>query len=202
MKLIGSTTSPFVRKIRVLLLEKNIPFDLVKDSPWEPGNHVADFNPLGKVPAFVSDEGEVLFDSPVIAEFVDSLNQSPAFVPSEARAARQVRQAEALADGICDAGIAIFLEGRRPEDKQWPDWVARQTQKIERGCDALEAQLAGRDWLCSETMSLADISAAVALDWFDFRLPHLAWRKGRPQLAAMVDSLLARPSFVASVPVV
>ena len=191
-----------MRKIRVILAEKNLPYELLKESPWEAGNHVADYNPLVKVPALMSDTGEVFFHSPVIADYVDSLSPSPAFLPNDRQAAIRVRQLEALADGVCDAGIAIFLEGRRPAEKQWTDWVARQEDKVRRGCDALERAITGHAYLAGEQMSVADVSAACTLAWLDFRLAHLAWREARPNLTAHIEKLLARPSFQATVPMV
>lgn len=202
MKLVGSLTSPYVRKIRVALLEKALPFDFVNDPPWEPGTRVADYNPLGKVPALVTDEGEVFFDSPVVAAYIETLDAAPALLPAPTLEAIRVRQLEALADGITDAGVVWLLETRRSADKQDAGTIARQRGKIERGLDVLEARLAGREWLHGENLSLADIAAGCCLLWLDFRLPQFDWRSGRPVLSAYAARLAQRPSFAQTVPVV
>lgn len=201
MKLIASLTSPYVRKISILLLEKNIPFEFVNDPPWEAGTHISDFNPLGKVPALVTDANEVFFDSPVIADYLDILSPAAPALPADAMAALHIKQLEALADGITDAGVACLLETRRPADKQELSVIARQRSKVERGLDALEKQLAGRPFLHGAAFSRADIAVGCCLLWLDFRLTDLDWRSTRPGIAAYASTLAARPSFTQTVPV-
>lgn len=201
MKLIGSLTSPYVRKIRILLLEKQLDFEFVNDSPWEAGTHVPDFNPLGKVPALVSDAGEVFFDSPVIGDYIETLGEHSPQMPQNALEAVRVHQFEALADGIADAGVAWLWESRRPADKQDPAVITRQRDKVERGLNFLEKHLETAEWLYGNAFSRADIAAACALLWLDFRLPSCAWREGHPALTAYVERLGQRPGFVATIPV-
>lgn len=201
MKLIGSLTSPYVRKIRVLLLEKGIPFEFVNDPPWEPGNHVADFNPLGKVPALVTDEGEVFFDSPILADYLETLGVYAPELPTDALEALRVKQLEALADGITDAAVVWLLETRRPAEKQDAGTIERQRGKVERGLDALEKQLGSQAYLYGEAFSRADIAAASGLAWISFRFPAYDWRSTRPALAAHLARQLARPSFEQTIPV-
>ncbi len=110
MKLIGSYTSPFVRKISVILLEKRIPFEFVNESPYSESNGVARYNPLGKVPALVTDDGECWFDSPVIAQYLELLGVAPPMIPADPRAALRMRQLEALADGVMEAAQALVRE--------------------------------------------------------------------------------------------
>ena len=157
------------------------------------------YNPLGKVPALVADDGEVWFDSPVIAEYLDTL-AGPALLPADRLAALPVRQAEALADGITDAAVAAFLEGMRPAERQDPASIERQLGKIHRGLAALEQRLAQRKGLGGAALTIADIAAGCTLGYLDFRFAHLGWRAAHPQLAAWADGLLARPSFTASAP--
>lgn len=201
MKLIGSLTSPYVRKIRVVLLEKQLPCEFVIDPPWEPGTRVADYNPLGKVPALVTDEEEVFFDSPVVAAYLETLGAAPALLPAAALESIRVRQLEALADGITDAGVAWLLETRRPPEKQDDGTIARQRAKVERGLDVLARRLAGKDWLYGDSLSLADVATGVCLLWLDFRLPQFDWRSSRPVLDAYARRLAQRPSFAQTVPV-
>lgn len=126
MKLIGSYTSPYVRKISVMLLEKGIPFDFINDVPHEPGCKITQFNPLGKVPALVTDDGEVFYDSPIIVQFIELMNVAPTLLPWQPLEALRVKQIEALADGVTDAAVALVLEGRRDPDKRNEAWVLRQ----------------------------------------------------------------------------
>ena len=199
MKLVASLTSPYARKIRVALAEKNLPFELEVDIPWLADTRVPSYNPLGKVPALVADDGELWFDSPVIAEYLDTL-AGPLLLPADRAAALPVRQAEALADGITDAAVAAFLEGMRPAERQDPASIERQLGKIHRGLAALEQRLAQRKGLGGAALTIADIAAGCTLGYLDFRFAHLGWRAAHPQLAAWADGLLARPSFTASAP--
>ena len=142
MKLIGSYTSPFVRKISILLLEKGITFEFVNELPYNADSGVARYNPLGKVPALVTDKGEYWFDSPIIAEYIELLDIAPAMLPREPLAALKVRQLEALADGIMDAGLVSVREQARPAAQQSETELLRQREKITRSLDVLEGYLA------------------------------------------------------------
>ena len=199
MKLVASLTSPYARKIRVALAEKNLPFELEVDIPWLADTRVPSYNPLGKVPALVADDGELWFDSPVIAEYLDTL-AGPLLLPADRAAALPVRQAEALADGITDAAVAAFLEGMRPAERQDPAAIERQLGKISRGLTALEARVAQRKGCAGEALSIADIAIGCTLGYLDLRFAHLGWRASHPQLAAWAAGLLARPSFTTTAP--
>lgn len=199
MKLVASLTSPYARKIRVALAEKSLPFELEVDIPWLADTRVPSYNPLGKVPALVADDGELWFDSPVIAEYLDTL-AGPLLLPADRAAALPVRQAEALADGITDAAVAAFLEGMRPAERQDPAAIERQLGKISRGLAALEQRVAQRKGCAGEALSIADIAIGCTLGYLDFRFAHLGWRAAHPQLAAWAAGLLARPSFTATAP--
>lgn len=199
MKLVASLTSPYARKIRVALAEKSLPFELEVDIPWLADTRVPSYNPLGKVPALVADDGELWFDSPVIAEYLDTL-AGPLLLPADRVAALPVRQAEALADGITDAAVAAFLEGMRPAERQDPAAIERQLGKIGRGLTALEARVAQRKGCAGEALSIADIAIGCTLGYLDLRFAHLGWRASHPQLAAWAAGLLARPSFTTTAP--
>ncbi len=195
MKLIGSYTSPFVRKIRVMLLEKGIPFSLLEDIPWNQDSKAPQYNPLGKVPILIDEQGKTWFDSPVIAEYIEALHAKHMLIPPGKIGAVEVRQLEALADGIVEAGIAIFLERKREIEMQNPDWVTRQHEKIKRGIAALENILGDNNWLHADNFSLADISVGVVLEWLNFRLGDLGWQNDAPKLAVYLERLKGRPSF-------
>lgn len=168
MKLIGSYTSPFVRKISILLLEKGITFEFVNELPYNADSGVARYNPLGKVPALVTDEGEYWFDSPIIAEYIELLDIAPAMLPREPLAALKVRQLEALADGIMDAGLVSVREQARPAAQQSETELLRQREKITRSLDMLEGYLADGT-LKTDTVNLATIAIACAVGYLNFR---------------------------------
>lgn len=200
MQLISSLTTPFGRKIRVILAEKGLGHAFVNDSPWEAGNHVADYNPLGKVPALEADTGEVYFDSSIIAEYIETLGAAPFLLPADRLEAVRVKQLEALADGTLDAAVLVLLESRRPVEQQSESWKLRQWTKVEQGLAALERVAHGRTWLYGETMTLADIAAAALVGWLGFRFAQFDLAGKYPALAAWAAPVLARPSFVNSAP--
>lgn len=195
MQLIASLTSPFARKIRILLLEKSIPCELVVDIPWNADTQVPHYNPLGKVPVLVSDAGQPIYDSPVIAEYLDTVVSEPLFLPDDRRRAIDVKLGEALADGIVDAAVAIFVERKRPPERQDGEWIDRQQGKIEHGLTALVKQLCGGRYLVDGQLTLADIAAGCALGYLDFRFPDIDWRGEHPELLAYAEALFQRPSF-------
>ncbi|MGZ5035339.1 MAG: glutathione S-transferase N-terminal domain-containing protein [Usitatibacter sp.] len=193
MKLVGSKTSPYVRKIRVLLAEKQIAFDLVEDNVWSPQTTVARYNPLCKVPALVMDEGDSLYDSRVIAEYVDSL-PGVKFIPAPVNERIRVRRDEALGDGIADAGILVFLERKRDPARQDPAWIARQSEKVRSGIAALSKAIAATPSAGARRMTLGDIACGCALFWLEFRLPEFRWRDD-PVLRQWAENLESRASF-------
>ncbi|MBL8460363.1 MAG: glutathione S-transferase [Zoogloea sp.] len=199
MKLVVSLTSPYARKIRIALAEKGLPFTLEVDIPWLPDTSVPSYNPLGKVPALVSDDGEVWYDSPVIALYLETLGGVP-LMPAERVACLPVRQTEALADGISDAAVAVFLESRRPPEQQDAASIERQLTKIHRGLAALEERLVQRKGFGGSTINIGDIAVGCTLGYLDFRFAHLHWRSTHATLAAWAADLMARPSFVDTTP--
>ena len=146
MRLICSLTSPYARKIRVVLAEKALPFELVEDIPWNEATRVPEFNPLGKVPALVADDDSVWFDSPVIAEYLDVMHPEPPLLPADRRAALPVHQSEALADGIIDASVLAFLERSRPQETRSQAQIDRQRldRNTRAGCPGADAVARGR----------------------------------------------------------
>ncbi len=200
MKLFASLTSPYARKIRILLAEKALPFELVVDSPWEANTRIPALNPLGKVPVLITDQGEAFFDSPVIAGYLETLGAAPAMLPADPLEAVRVRQSEALADGITDAAVAALLESRRPDGQKSEAEIARQKDKIERALAELEKRAAGRTWLHGEAPGLGDVAAGVALAYLDLRHPDIDWRARHAALAGLAERRFARPSFIDTKP--
>ena len=200
MKLIGSYTSPFVRKVRIVLAEKKMDYEFVIDSPWLAGTNVPGINPLGKIPVLMIDEDTPLFDSRVIVEHIDNVTPNNKLFPAPNRERTEVKRWEALADGVCDAAAAIVLERKRPKNEQSASWVERQHEKVTRGLDFMEAQLGEKVFCMGTHFSLADIAVGVALGYLDFRFADLAWRDTYPQLARLNDKLLQRTSFQDTLP--
>ncbi|MCE1399191.1 glutathione S-transferase [Enterobacter cloacae] len=199
MKLIGSYTSPFVRKISILLLEKGITFEFVNEQPYHEENGVAQYNPLGKVPALVTDEGETWFDSPIIAEYIELLGVAPAMLPREPKAALMTKQIEALADGIMDAALASVREQARPAAQQSETELLRQREKISRSLDRCE-QLIQEGALKTDTLNLATIAIACAIGYLNFRRVSPGWCVDRPQLVKLAETLFQRESFARTEP--
>ncbi|NDU85153.1 MAG: glutathione S-transferase [Ferrovum sp.] len=200
MKLLGSVTSPFVRKVRVVLLEKHIDFEFITDAMVGAAPLIEQHNPLGKIPALVLDDGLTLFDSQVITEYLDAVNPVGHLLPDTPRERAVVKRWEAMADGILDAGVAIVLEKRRPENEQSPTWMLRQRGKMERGLALMSRELGTRSWCTADTMNLSDLATGCVLFWLDFRFPDLPWRQEFPNLEILAQKLAQRKSFKETLP--
>ena len=147
MKLLGTFNSPYVRKVRLVLLEKNIPHQFLVDAPREPGSQVARVNPLGRIPALILDDETCVFDSPVIAEYADTLNDTPVLIPrADALARMRIKRWEALADGIIDSAVLVRTERIRPAEKQEADNIVRPNDAITRALAFVSDQLGQREW--------------------------------------------------------
>ena len=201
MKLIGSHASPFVRKARIVLAEKKIDYQFVLEDVWSPGTSIHTFNPIGKVPCLVMEDGEAVFDSRVICEYVDTLSPVGKLIPQSGRERVEVRCWEALADGVLDAAVLIRLESTQRDAAGRSDaWVARQQRKIDEGVSAISRGLAGNPWCANNHYSLADIAVGCALGYLDFRMPELNWREKFPNLEKHYAKLSQRQSFVDTIP--
>jgi len=200
MKLIGSLTSPYARKARIVLAEKKIEYDFELDSPWTPDSKVANTNPLGKIPVLVLDDDTVLFDSRVIVEYLDNVAPNNKLMPAPNRERTEVKRWEALSDGVCDAAVQIFLERKRPAGQQSAEWIARQEDKIARSLEFMSEQLGDNASCMGTHFSLADITVGCALGYLTFRFPDIAWRENHPNLERLYEKLLLRPTFAETVP--
>ncbi|SEA70288.1 glutathione S-transferase C-terminal domain-containing protein [Paraburkholderia sartisoli] len=201
MKLIGSFASPFVRKARIVLAEKKIDYQLVLENVWAPETTIHTFNPLGKVPCLVMDDGEAVFDSRVICEYVDTLSPVGKLIPQPGRERIEVRCWEALADGMLDAAVLIRVEStQRAEEHRSEAWIARQRHKIDDGLAAMSRGLGSKTWCTGNHYTLADIAVGCALGYLDFRLPELNWRDPYPDLDRHFQKLSLRQSFIDTVP--
>lgn len=200
MKLLGSVTSPFVRKVRVVLIEKHIDFELVGDAMTGETPLIEKHNPLGKIPALVLDDGLTLFDSQVITEYLDAISPVGHLIPDNPRERAVVKRWEAMADGILDAGVAIVLEKRRPETEQSPAWMERQRGKMERGLAQMSKELGTRAWCTADALNLSDLATGSLLFWLDFRFPEWLWRQQYPNLNALANKFGQQKSFKETLP--
>ena len=200
MKLYASLTSPYGRKARVMLAEKRIDYELVQTDVWDPNSELLNFNPLGKVPCLVLDDGTALYDSPVIMEYLDSVTPVGHLIPETTRPRIQVKRWEALADGVLEAAVTIVLEKKRVPQLQSTDWIARQSGKIERGLKIMSQDLGESTWCTGHSFNLADLVVGCALFYLDFRFSEVNWRKNHPNLGQLTDKLAKRNSFKNTVP--
>lgn len=202
MKLIGAYTSPYVRKVRIVMAEKKLDFELVLEDVWK-SDDILRANPLGKIPCLVMEGGEAVFDSRVIVEYLDTLSPVGKLIPSSGRERAEVRTWEALADGLLDASILARLEATWPgrtQAQRSQAWIDRQLSRVDSALDAMARGLGDRSWCSGSHFSLADVSVGCALGYLDFRFPQIAWRARHNNLARLFDKLSARPSFSETAP--
>ena len=196
MKLIGSVTSPYVRKVRIVMAEKRLDYELVLEDVWSPDTRIQQFNPLGKVPCLVMEDGGAMFDSRVIVEYLDTLTPVCKLIPPNGRERAEVKCWESLADGVLDAAVLVRLERTlRPEAQQSPDWIKRQMDKVNGGLKAMSAGLKDTPFCCGTHYTLADVAVGCALGWISFRFPEIDWRDTHPNLGKLFDKLSERQSF-------
>ena len=197
MKLYGSDTSPYVRKVRIVIAEKKLNCDWVLERPADAGGRFRELNPLGKIPVLETDSGGVIYDSPVIAEYLDSLS-TPRLIPETGDERWQVQTLHALGDGMMDATVARMLEQRKPADKQTAAVVSKQEGKVADALRTLESA-ASTKFLVGDSFSMADIAITAALSYIDFRYAH-DWRAHYPALAKWSESIFDRDSFTGTLP--
>ena len=200
MRLVIATPSPFARKARVALIEKGIDFETEIDAPWNPGAGAPKFNPLGKIPILVLEDGRVVHDSKVIVEYLETLGRPPRLLPAEPSARLAHKQLEATADGVCEAVVLIVLERSRAPALRSDDWIARQRAKVEAGTAALAQELGANEFFVDAEFGLADIAVGCMLGYLDLRLPEFEWRRAHANLVAFAARMARRPSFMATVP--
>jgi glutathione S-transferase len=201
MKLIGSLTSPYVRKARIVFAEKKIEVPLIQENVWSQDTKIMQANPLGKVPCLVMDDGGAMFDSRVIVEYADTLSPGNKLIPSSGKERAAVKTWEALADGILDASVLARLEATwRPDEQKSQAWIDRQLHKVDISLKAMSNGLGESEWCFGNQISLADISVGCALDYLIFRFPNNQWQASYPNLNRLYKKLMARPSFANTAP--
>ena len=203
MKLIGSNTSPYVRKVRVVMIEKKLDYVLVAEDVWAPQTTIGKSNPLGKVPCLIMEGSEALFDSRVIVEYLDTLSPVGKLIPSLGRERAEVKTWEALADGVLDAAILARLEatwGSRAQGERSQAWIDRQLGKIDASLLAMSRGLGDKPFCAGIHLSLADVAVGCALGYLDFRFAQIDWRERHANLQKLYDKLMLRQSFIDTQP--
>ena len=202
MKLLYTPNSPYARKVRIVALEKHIDLELKEVVLADPACIVSNHNPLGKVPVLILDDGDHLYDSRVIVEYLDNRAPGTHLIPTENTSKIATRLWEALSDGVCDAAIIAMLESRRPEAQQSPAIIERQLNKVMRGLEVLNLDITKKKWCVNETFSLADIALGCMLGYIDLRFKSLNWQEQCPNLGKHYGILVKRPSFKTTMPVI
>ena len=204
MKLIGSSSSPYVRKVRIVMAEKKLDYQYATDNVWAADSRIGESNPLGKVPCLIMEGAEALFDSRVIVEYLDTLSPVGKLIPTVGRERAEVKTWEALADGVLDAAILARLEATwdgRTKAQRSQVWIDRQLEKVSASLKAMAKGVADKPFCSGIHLSLADIAVGCALGYLEFRFPQVAWRADHPNLARLQDKLTLRQSFIDTAPV-
>ena len=203
MKLIGSPTSPYVRKVCIVMAEKKLDYQMVVEDVWSANTTIHASNPLGKVPCLVLEGGEAVCDSRVIVEYLDTLSPVGKLIPTNGRERAEVKTWEALADGLLDAALLARMEAvwpHRPAEQRSQPWIDRQLHKIDQALRAMSQGLADKPYCSGSQLSLSDIAVGCAVGYLDFRFPNIQWRETYPNLDKLYAKLMQRPSFVDSLP--
>jgi glutathione S-transferase len=202
MKLLSATPSPFARKVRIALHEKKIPFELICEVPWNADANAPRYNPLGKIPVLIPDDGEPVYESSFILEYLDVMHPEIPMLPPDPRQRLQARRLEVLADGACDAIVLSVIETLRSPEQRSAAWIARQHGKIEAAVDEVARRIEpGARHAVGSTFGLGDIAVGCLLGYLDLRHPVLDWRR-HIHLRAFFEVLNERESFQGTTPVV
>ncbi|GJI91992.1 glutathione S-transferase family protein [Duganella hordei] len=201
MKLIGSLASPYVRKVRVVLAEKKLDYEFELEDVWAADTTIDKLNPLGKVPSLIMEDGNVMIDSRVMVEYLDTLTPVCKLLPPNGRDRADIKCWEALADGMLDAAVSVRLERiKRPVEQQSKEWMARQMRKVHLGLASLSEKLGEQPYCAGNHYTLADVAVGCTLGWLSFRFPEISWRDDYANLARLYDKLSERQSFKDTVP--
>jgi glutathione S-transferase len=203
MKLIGAVTSPYVRKVRIVMAEKKLDYQFISEDVWSAQTRIQESNPLGKVPCLIMEGGEAVFDSRVIVEYLDTLSPVGKLIPSGGRERAEVKTWEALADGLLDASILARLEAvwtGRTDEQRSQTWIDRQMDKVQQSLRAMSAGLGDKAYCSGIHLSLSDIAVGCAVGYLDFRFPQIDWRTPYPNLHKLYDKLAQRQSFMDTLP--
>ena len=200
-KLFASPSSPYARKVRMVLAEKNVAYEFVNEGPSSPGSRIAMMNPLGKVPVLMTEDERVIYDSRVIVEYIEAVYPDQPMMPPAGLGRVSVRRWEALADGMTDAVVAVAVEQSRENDIQKnPQWIGKQIGKVQRALAVLNAEIGDRTYCHGDSYSLADIAIMAAMPYLSLRLPAIDWRSECPDLGRFFERNAQRQSFIDTTP--
>jgi glutathione S-transferase len=199
-RLISATPSPYARKVRIQLAEKNIPFELITEVPWDNDTQTPQFNPLEKLPVLICDDGETVYESRFVNEWVELKHPEMPLMPQDKEGILLTKRFEILSDGVCDACVLVFWERARQQGAQSAEWTARQLRKRDGGLREISRLLGDKPYCVGRQFTLADIAVGSLLGWLNVRMSEFAWRGQYPNLAGLQDRLEARPSFANTVP--
>lgn len=198
-RLISATPSPYARKVRIALLEKDLRFELLTEVPWDQTTMTPRHNPLEKLPVLLLDDGTSVYESSHILEWLEVKHPEPPLLPEDPDERLAARRLEVLCDGICDAVVLTFWERQRPAGCQSPKWLARQ-RKIEGGTREIARLVGDRRWAVGDRFGLGDIATGTVTGYLAVRFAEFDWRSLHPNLAACSDRLAERPSFATTMP--
>jgi glutathione S-transferase len=198
LKLVSATPSPYARKVRITLAEKGIPFQLQTEVPWDSTTKTKDYNPLEKLPVLIPDDGEAVYESSFILEWIEAKYPNPPMFPPTKEKELLAKQIQVISDGICDACVLIFFEKQREHPS--PEWKARQMRKLEGGMRALSRFVGENEFIVDDKFGLADIATGAVLGYLLVRFQDYDWQSQYPNLKKYSDGLEARESFRNTVP--
>ena len=199
-QLLSATPSPYARKVRIALAEKGIPFELLTEVPWDKATQTPKYNPLEKLPVLITGDGQSVYESRYILEWLEARHPAPPMLPDDTEGRLAARHLEVLADGVCDAFVLMFWEMHRKPEHQSADWIARQRRKVDGGLREIASLVGTRDYAVGERFGLGDIAAATVVGYLAVRFPQLDWRGAYPNLAAYSDRMEQRASLASSRP--
>jgi glutathione S-transferase len=200
-KLLSATPSPYARKVRIQLAEKGIPFELITEVPWNSDTQTPRWNPLEKLPVLIGEDGQGVFESRYIGEWIELKHPDPPLVPTDVDGILAVKRHEVIVDGACDALILMIWENSRDEDKRSPPWIERQRRKVDGALRELSRMLGDQEFCHGGRFGMADVATGTLLGYMTVRWPQIEWRQRHPNLAAFSDRMEQRPSFAATRPV-
>ncbi len=198
-KLISATPSPYARKVRIALAEKGLPFELITEVPWDSGTQTPKYNPLEKLPILITEQGEGIYESSYILQWLELKYPEPPLLPRGVDDILLARKLEVLCDGVCDAVVLTFFERMRKES-QSAEWLARQRRKIEGGVRETARLVGDRRFAVGDAFTLGDIAVGTALGYLSVRFAEFDWMSIYPKLGAYASRLDQRASFANSVP--
>lgn len=199
-RLISATPSPYARKVRIQLAEKDIPFELVTEVPWNTDSITPCYNPLEKLPVLICENGETVYESRFVNEWVELMHPERPLVPADRDGILATKRFEILSDGVCDACVLVFIERSREETRQSQDWISRQLRKAAGGLGELSRRLGDNEFCVGDRFGMADIAVGSLLGWLKIRFAEYPWQERHPNLGALSNRLETRSSFISSAP--